>query len=101
MISCLCLHYDQDGPSCAREETRTARKAHCCCECRQEIKLGQRYQYVRGLWDGYWMTFKTCLPCRQIRADFMSCGFVYGHLWDDLQYSLGELKGDNSWLEVE
>lgn len=54
-------------PKVQNEATRTARKAHRCCECRRIIERGERYQYVSGIWDEP-MSFKTCLDCAKLRT---------------------------------
>src|SRR5690349_116120 len=56
-----------DMPSVCREVERTARKAHRCCECREIIEPGEKYQYVSGVWDGRGDSFKTCLRCALVR----------------------------------
>lgn len=75
----------EDGPSCCTESIRKARKEHWCCECRETIKVGDRYEYVSGIWDGRADSYKTCLLCKEIR-DHFSCGhgWVYGEVWSQL-----------------
>lgn len=53
-------------PSLFRSVERTARKQHKCCECRQEIKPGERYRYSFGIWDSKPETYKQCLTCARI-----------------------------------
>lgn len=60
---CSCGDYSQ--PSVYRLVVRTARKRHCCTECRGLIEPGSRYQYSCGVWDGEWASHKTCLDCVQ------------------------------------
>lgn len=83
---CCPLSNDGDGPSCFTESIRKARKEHQCYECRDPIKIGERYEYVSGIWDGRADSFKTCLLCAEIRAHF-SCGhgWVYGEVWSQLR----------------
>ena len=104
MFPCVCMYeYEDNGPQCVRREDRVARKRHVCCECRGEIAPGRKYQYVRGMWDGHWSTYRTCAPCAQIREDFMSCGYAYGCLWGDLRDVLGYADGgeDEEWLRCD
>jgi len=103
--SCICNDYDHDGPEFANERIVKAREAHKCCECRKEIEPGQRYEYVSGKWDGYFMTFKTCLACKHTRDSLMSCGWVYGRLWEDVRdwfesqgIKTDDEDTDESWL---
>jgi len=44
-----------------------ARKPHRCEECGREIRRGERYERVRGIWDGHPDTFCTCVYCLAIR----------------------------------
>ena len=48
---------------------RTARKQHTCVECHMPIRSGSKYEYVRGIWEGEWATFATCLDCQKLRED--------------------------------
>lgn len=85
-MNCYCQEGDEAAVSV--EAWRTAKKPHRCCECGETIKPGERYQQVRGLWDGAWITFKTCAECVDTRqqvyhlADFVpaygsaACCFV-------------------------
>ena len=53
-------------PSCFRVIERTARKAHKCCECKQEIKPGEKYRYSSGIWDSSPDSYKQCNTCAAI-----------------------------------
>lgn len=61
---CSC---DYDQPEFYHEELRKARKPHKCEECSGTIIVGELYEHVRGKWDGYVDSFKTCQRCRDIR----------------------------------
>lgn len=52
-----------DGPSAWSERYRVARKEHHCCACRETIRVGDRYHYASGVWDGSGGSFKHCLRC--------------------------------------
>lgn len=86
MMCCPLDGGDGDGPSCFTQNTPKARKAHVCDECREPIPAGDRYEKVTGIWDGSPSTYKTCLPCVDVREHF-SCGrgWIYGQLWSDLR----------------
>ena len=45
---------------------RKARKAHRCCECRQEIPKGTKYIDVNGLWEDRFENFKLCECCDEL-----------------------------------
>ena len=55
------------NPTVINETWCIASKNHTCCECRNTIKCGERYQYIKGLWDGTWAAYKTCEPCADLR----------------------------------
>lgn len=57
-------------PSAFTEKERKARKIHKCCECTHEITVGEKYQYVSGIWDGEPDSYKTCLSCATLRSDY-------------------------------
>jgi len=89
MTACDCSFIDYEAPSVFRQEARTARKAHACSECGRIIDPGDTYGHVTGCWDGHWSTFRTCAPCRAIRADYCSGGHEYGGLRETLWECLG------------
>ena len=68
-----------------------ARKPQRCCECGDPIDPGDRYEIVSGKWEGVWSSFKTCLPCKEIREAFCCEGWVYGSLWEDAEDFLDDL----------
>lgn len=73
-MDCYCE--EGDLPAVSRTEWRKARKAHICCECKDIIRLGERYELTAGLWDGEWKTFSTCGHCVDTRLEvFDMAGF--------------------------
>lgn len=88
-ISCDCS-VDVDGRADVyREKVQTARKSYKCCECGEEIKPGQKYNYVFGVWEGMPDTYRTCLPCNNIRERYCFHGFYFGNLRDQIRGCLG------------
>lgn len=81
-----------NGPECYQEIWRKARKDHKCCECYRDIKKGEKYQYISGIWDGRPSSFKTCKQCATIRDEyFCGCamlGDLREHVWDMLEVEL-------------
>lgn len=65
--------------------TPIAKKTHTCCECRDVISVGAKYERTSGKWDGHMDTHKTCLSCVEIRDHFACNGFIFGQLWHDLR----------------
>lgn len=82
---CIGGDYDYDGsPEFYFTSTPKARKDHRCCECRQIIRKGDRYEAFTSKYDGRVSTEKTCLACSDIRSVY-SCGEMspaFGELWD-------------------
>lgn len=66
-----------------------ARKDHKCCECNSIIQPGKKYEKIKGLWDGEFLTFKTCLSCFQIRDDYFSNCVPLGCLKMSVKECLG------------
>jgi len=58
---------DYDVPEFFQSTWHTARKEHRCCECRQPITVGQRYERIAGKWEGQFDTFSTCEKCADLR----------------------------------
>lgn len=86
-IVCCPLGGGDDAPATVHVVTvpRAARE-HRCAECRETIPKGQKYENVKGLWDGRWSTFKTCLSCVEIRNHFAcETGWEYGSVWSQLE----------------
>ena len=77
-----------DGEGAAAASSRTVRKArkhHRCVECREDIKPGDRHEYLSGIWDGEPDAFRTCLSCVEIRTHFACEGYLVGSVWSDLE----------------
>lgn len=60
--------YDDEPAAAFRQIMRTARKEHRCEECGSGIKVGARYEYTSGIWDGSPSDYKTCARCTLLRA---------------------------------
>ncbi len=61
-----------DAPDIFHQEEIVARRPHWCCECNGRIGIGQKYERIKGLWDGRWDTYSTCLACTNVRAVIQS-----------------------------
>lgn len=97
---CSCIYVDCDDGSTIgfhKREDRKARKRHTCCECGDQIKPGDKYEYVSGVWEGDWGVYKTCATCREIRKALFCHGWYYGRLYCDVREYLhdgGEIGCD-------
>lgn len=87
MAGCdVCVYQgDYDAPETHITSHPTARKPHRCCECRELIKSGQRYERVFGKWDGRIDTYLTCELCAEIRQQFCCDGWLYTSLWEGMR----------------
>jgi len=100
---CACiidLDYDESPASVHDVRIVKARKIHKCCECRDTINVGEKYEYVFGKWDGEIGVFKTCLSCVSVRNNMFCSGFVYEELWSAMQEYILETtdeKYDQDW----
>lgn len=96
--SCVYMNTDDLGAVFLEELTPIARKQHICFECGRTIQKGEKYELARGLWDGNFLTFKTCLDCLSVRQEFFCAGYIYGEVWDNLRthidYTDGEVSSD-------
>ena len=68
-----------------------ALKEHRCGECREVIKPGETYERVEGVWDGKWLTFKTCSTCVEIRDWFYCDSYTYTQIWGGICEILEEM----------
>jgi hypothetical protein len=82
--SCVYVPCDYDEARMFHRKIVKANKTHECCECHEDIKPGERYELVRGLWEDSWETYKTCLPCKRIRDDMFCEGFYYTMMWEHI-----------------
>lgn len=64
IYDCSC---DYDPPTVHSAKTVTARKEHRCEECSRTIRVGERYLYAFGVWDGYPSSTYTCSHCHEIQ----------------------------------
>jgi len=85
IVCCPLQGNDGQGPSCSSTIKPKARKKHQCGECCEAIPVGALYEKTTGIWDGSASTYKTCLSCVEIRDHFACEGWIYGHIWNDLE----------------
>jgi len=100
--SCICDNDDYDVLSLHNINFRMSRKQHICCECREQIHVGELYEHVTGLSEKKWFSAKTCLTCCHIRDD-LCCSFVYGDLRETLREAIGldYVTGEDLWENFE
>ena len=78
---------DGEAPSVFSCEYPTARKEHKCCECGRTIRIGDRYEMFKGIWEGKAGRFKTCKPCADLRGELAKMDYdreapPFGYLRD-------------------
>ena len=90
MITCDCSCDWDDGPAEFFEESNPiARKQHKCVECREMIQPGERYERVKGRWEGEYSSHATCIPCQRIRDTYCPRGYCFGMLAEQIEECLG------------
>ena len=88
-ISCDCSCDIDGGPNFSKETFPKARKNHKCCECKDSILPGSKYNRIKGMWDGKFLTFCTCMACHRIREHYCSSGYMLGDLRDQISECIG------------
>lgn len=67
------------------ERTIKARKPHCCAECGETIKAGEKYVRTAGKYDGDFSAWPMCLIC-------VACIPQHGYAKpDDIGYEVGNM----------
>ena len=106
-MECACLvgsaaFTECEAPSFYVEKVRVARKEHRCTECNEEIKPGTKYHYAKGVWEGSFRSYHTCLVCDNMRRRiFCGGGWVFGELSEALlnEYGFGLTDVPDDWDE--
>jgi hypothetical protein len=81
-----------------KERYRRAMKVHVCCECKASIKAGDHYYHLTGIWESGPDTFKTCIPCRDLRSWMLRDCYDRG---EEDWPSLGDLSNTvTEWREA-
>ena len=87
---CDCSTDDVDPrPDVYDVKVIKARKSYKCCECNEAIEVGKEYERTKGLWEGCWSTYRTCLPCVRMRNDYCPGGFIFTMLGETMEECLG------------
>lgn len=92
MSTCETSIGDFDGETVEvwHEETRRARKAHPCYECRAGIRPGDEHAVIKMLYERRWETYRICLPCYEIHKEFTDGGITLGILWESMREQVWE-----------
>lgn len=82
----MCMVDDGDGWEVCRVEQRRAAKAHRCDECSRTIEPGENYEWLTGLFDGSWSTYRTCQHCKAVATwlKVVCGGYLSGGVYEDL-----------------
>lgn len=92
-LSCEC---DYNRPDVFKTTYHKARKHHVCYECGSQIKPGETYEYIFGVWDGNSDSFHTCEKCADLRDSMTEIGYcmTFGNLKSDHAEYIGVEIGD-------
>ena len=77
------------------EKIRKSRINHKCCECREQINIGEEYEHAKCCWDGDITTYKTCLSCVSVREMMFPAGWSYEMMWEDVSDFISDNGGLN------
>jgi hypothetical protein len=99
VITCDCSVHDYDSAQLYIDKIVKARKEHKCCECREPIKKGEKYESVKMLYEGDWSAYKTCISCLRIRRDYCPNGWMFEFLEETIHECLGfwYTEDPNDW----
>ncbi len=80
--------YDYDYPKIYRESRPVAKKKYSCFECRREIPVGEKYQYIFAVDYGDsspWIS-RTCINCLIPQSWLLKeCGgFMHENLYEEI-----------------
>lgn len=89
-MTCTITSNSDSEPTMFSVAIRRARKQHTCVECRKIIYPTEHYAFSSGRWDGFFRSFKMCLPCFEIRNHFMQ-SFCFGKLFHDMKECSGQI----------
>ena len=88
---CYC---DYDPATIYSKRIVKARKVYRCEECPNRIQIGERYEYVFGVWEGYASQFKTCSDCTDLRqwvTNNVPCFcWAHGNMREDAREAIEE-----------
>jgi len=103
-MDCSCAimaDVDDDFEQVSSTSNPRARKTHVCCECHRTINIGEQYELYKGLWDGNWDAYKTCIDCKSVR-DVLFCSWTYEIMWDDIadQFRGGEPPSSDCMIQL-
>lgn len=89
-------------PSVYAYEIRAARKTHRCCECKREIRPGEKYYYHHGVWEGQGASYKQCERCGDLAQKIASeCNSYEGLEFGSLSEAAMSRGFENEWAEIE
>ena len=63
MSDCYC---DYERPTVYSQTSPVAKTLHRCSECSGNIRPGEKYTRVWGIWDGDQSTHKRCPDCQAL-----------------------------------
>ena len=73
---------DYDPPTFYNANRVKGRAEYTCDECLCQIPKGEEHLYVSGLWEGDFLTFRTCLTCVEMAEEAGVKCYCHGQLMD-------------------
>lgn len=93
----VCVWFDGDMAEVFHAKNVKARKDYACSECNRPIPKGTIHQFAKLFGDREWSSYRTCLPCAEIRAAFCCEGEQFGGVfWEQMEELFGgiTISGD-------
>lgn len=84
-VTCDCSYSDAGNWELFDRNLFTARKEYKCCECGENIRIGKKYEHIRGKEEGVWYSFKTCMRCVKVAEKYCPNGRLIEGLVDQVQ----------------
>lgn len=66
-----------------------------CVECSKPIPKGAEHEAYSGLWEGEFETYRTCIPCRDLREALRP---IMKQAWGEDCFTFGHVRANISEL---
>ena len=107
MDDCYC-DFGEPASFYTKRLVAKARRAHRCNECGNQVRPGESYERVTGVWDGDLSTFCTCQKCLSLREAVTECvpcfcwrhGDMLNDAIETVQHYEWDLRGTGDWFRL-
>lgn len=90
--SCSISHYHDNEETIGYQERKMrAAKEHFCDECKRVVSKGEHFTFHSILMtENRIYNYKLCDECQEVVKTFFRDGWIFGQIWEDLNYYLEE-----------